>query len=75
MYLLRGAAHVIAVYASSAHVCIIDEWRPTTSSLGPLSLPRKKSQEWDRSYAQNEAQMDHPSENFLATGGFFERNT
>ena len=47
--MLRGTAHVIAVDASSVHVCMTDG-----SMLSPLSLPRKKSQEWesDRSYAQ-----------------------
>ena len=34
--------HVIAVDASSVHVCI-DKWHPTASMLCPLSLPCKKN--------------------------------
>ena len=57
--MLRGAAHVIAVDESSAHVCI-DEWRPTASTLCPLSLPRKKAQAVSPSYAQSKAEKNHP---------------
>ena len=60
--LLRGAAHVIAVDESSAHVMCIDEWRPTTSTLCPLSLSRKKSQAVSPSYAQSKAKKTIPGE-------------
>ena len=72
--LLLGAAHVIAVDESSAHVMCIDEWRPTTSILCPLSLPRKKAQAVSLSYAQSKAKKPSP-ENFIAIGGCFERYT
>ena len=56
--IFRGAAHALAVNASSAHVCT-DEWRPTairpphSQPLYPLtvSLPRKKVQAISPSYA------------------------
>ena len=68
--LLCGTAHIIAVDASSAHMCI-DEWCPTASTtLPPQSSPQKIS----CNYAQNK--KDRPSsENFLATGDLFECNT
>ena len=54
-----GTAHVIAVDASSTHVCI-DKWCPTAYMPCPLSLWRKISQESGCSYVQNEAQKDNP---------------
>ena len=38
----------------------------------PLGLPCKKSQEASPSCAQSKAQMDHPIENFLTIGSYFE---
>ena len=40
----------------------IDEWRPTTSILCPLSLPRKKAQVVSPSYAQSKAKNTIPRE-------------
>ena len=43
------------------HTCTcINEWCPTASTLCPLGLPRKKAHEASQSYAQKEAQNDHP---------------
>ena len=39
-----------------------NEWRPTASTLCPLGLTRKKAHEVSQSYAQKEAQNDHPRE-------------
>ena len=49
----------MVVDASSTHVCI-NEWRPTVSTLCPLSLPHKKVQAVSPSYAQSKAQKYHP---------------
>ena len=54
--MLRGAAHVIAVDASSAPARALP-WRPTAS---PLSLPRKKVQPVRPT--QSKAQKAHPRE-------------
>ena len=48
--------HLQLMYHPS--VCA-DEWRPTASTLCPLSLSRRKVREVSLSYAQNEAQMNH----------------
>ena len=42
------------------HPCTcVDKWRPTASTLCPLSLPRKKVQMVSSSYAQSKPQKDH----------------
>ena len=58
--MLCGTAHVIVVDESSAHMMCIDEWRPTASTLCPLSLPRKKVQTVSPSYAQSKAKKTIP---------------
>ena len=57
--LLCGAAHAHLVDESSLHMCT-NEWRPTASTLCPLSLPRNKVQAVNLSYPQSKAQMHHP---------------
>ena len=51
--------HANTVDMSFSHVCT-DEWHLTASTLCPLSLPHKKVQAVSPSYAQSEAQMNHP---------------
>ena len=41
-----------------------NEWRPTVSTLCPLSLSHKKMLVVSLGYAQNEAQMNHPQGTF-----------
>ena len=75
--MLCGAAHITAVDASSfAHACMcVDKWCPTASTLCPLNLPHKKIAEV-RVTVMLKTKLNGPfSENFLATGGFFECNT
>ena len=50
----------LAVNASSYPSMCTNKWRPTASTHWLLSLPCKKLQEWGWSYAQNEAQKNHP---------------
>ena len=68
--LLRGTAHVIAVDASSAHV---SNWLMASFMLCPLSLPWKiagvRSQ-----LCSKQSSKGISTENFLATGDFFECN-
>ena len=70
----RPRVHMVDV--SSAHVCAltIGVQQPVHSATSVF--PAKKSQEWDRSYAQNEAQKSHPQRiSCWLLGDFFERNT
>ena len=52
-----------------------DEGRSTASTLRPLSLSRKKNYRSEVAVLLKQSSKDPFSENFLATGGFFERNT
>ena len=56
--LLHDAIYALVIDASFLHVCF-NEWRPTASTLCPLSLPCKKAQAVSLSYAQSKAQMNH----------------
>ena len=61
LFLLRCAAHVIAVDASSSRKCTcINERRQTSSTICLLSFPRRKAQAVSASYTQSKAQKDHP---------------
>ena len=51
------STHAIAVYASSAHMCIVTNG---VQQLCPLGLLRKKAQAVSPRYAQSKAQINYP---------------
>ena len=72
--MLRSTTHVIAVYASSAHV----HWRMASMQRpvhsAPLVFPAKIHRS-EIAITLKTKLEDTSSENFLATGDFFEYNT